>query len=64
MRDNVEIAKESAEKSKRIEELQGELSMADEIIGSLYRRLITLEMKVMNELKPLVEKFDLDNANA
>ena len=48
MRDNVEIAKESAEKSKRIEELLVELSIADEIIGHLYRRLKTLET-VMDE---------------
>jgi len=49
MRDNVEIAKESAEKSKRIEELLEELSIADEIIGNLYRRLITIKTEVMNE---------------
>ena len=47
MRDNVEIAKESAEKSKRIEELKAELSIADELIGNLFRRLKILEL--MNE---------------
>jgi hypothetical protein len=46
MRDNVQVAKESVEKSVTIEQLKKEivtleynLSIADEIIGSLYRQI-------------------------
>ncbi len=52
MRDNVEVAKESAEKSVTIEKLEKEiaklgynLSIADEIIGNLYRQI-----RMMREL--------------
>jgi hypothetical protein len=56
MRDNVQVAKESVEKSVTIEQLKKEivkleynLSIADEIIGNLY-----------DELKLLVEKICLE----
>ena len=38
MRDNVEVAKESAEKSKRIEKLEEELAFADWFLGTIIRR--------------------------
>ena len=38
MRDNVELAKESAEKSKRIEKLEEDLAFADWFLGRIIRR--------------------------
>lgn len=38
MRDNVEVVKESAEKSKRIEKLEEELAFADWLLGTIIRR--------------------------
>ena len=37
MRDDVEIVKESAEKSMLIEKLKTDLSIADMLLGSLFR---------------------------
>jgi len=61
MRDNVQVAKESVEKSVTIEQLKKEivkleynLSIADEIIGNLMKN------EKYDELKLLVEKICLE----
>lgn len=38
MRDNVEAAKESAERSKRIQKLEEDLAFADWFLGTIIRR--------------------------
>lgn len=53
MRDNVELAKESAEKSERILQLEDDLAWADMLIGNIIRTAIQDGYMDFSDIRPV-----------